>query len=110
MKNLDQSKLGARYKLDTRCCKGHCWLADSWTGVHYRSTKMYQQADQGPFSRHEAVPGGWRVSPLAKIETVSQPGPLQKEQAARDPERLHPGKKVLGDHALTTPTMYGSLV
>ena len=73
------------------------------------STKKREQADQGPFYRDEAVPGEWRVSPLAEIETVSQPGPLQKEQAARDPERLHPGKKVLGDRALTTLTMDDSL-
>ena len=78
--------------------------------MHCRSTKKWEQADRGPFSRHEAVPGGWRVSPLAEIETVSQPGPLPKEQAARDPERLHVGKKVLGDHALTTLTMDDSLV
>ena len=50
----------------------------------------------------ELFPGGWRVSPLAEIETLSQPGPLPKEQAARDPERPHVSKKVLGDHALTT--------
>ena len=58
----------------------------------------------------ELFRGGWRVSPLAKIETVAQLGPLKKEQAARDPERLHVGKKVLGDRALTTLTMGDSLV